>query len=100
MSGRSLGVLEGLWEVFHLNVALGCLKRVREVSGGSLEVSWRYLKGLWEVSGRSLGGFWEVSGRLEVLDSKSDVSLSENAKSLPTLVTLPCVFEGQSNLML
>ena len=26
-------------------------------SGGSLEVSWKYLKGLWEVSGRSLGSF-------------------------------------------
>ena len=64
MSGRSLKLLGGLWEVFQLNfLALESLKRVWEVSGGSLEVSWRSLKGLWEVSGRSLGGFWEVSGR-------------------------------------
>ena len=59
MSGRFLGFLGGLWEVFQLNfLALESLKRVCEVSGGSLEVSWGS-----QVSGRSLGGFWEVSGR-------------------------------------
>ena len=64
MSGRSLWFLGGLWEVFQLNfLALESLKRVWEVSGGSLEVSWRSLRGLWEVSGRCLGGLWEVSGR-------------------------------------
>ena len=61
VAGRLLG---GLWEVFQLNfLALESLKRVWEVSGGSLEVPWRSLRGLWEVSGRFLGGFWGVSGR-------------------------------------
>ena len=68
-----------------------------------------------EVSGRSLGGFWEVSGKSlggllgggaskrrqkKVLDSKSDASLSENAKKFPKVLTLPCVFEGQNHFML
>ena len=99
---------------FELNsltsLALESLKRVWEVSRGSLEVSGRSLGSLWEVSGRSLGGFWEVSGRSlggrvsrrlqKVLDSKSDAIHNENAKILPKLVTLPYVFEGQGHFML
>ena len=54
-----------------------------------------FLGGLWEVSkgGGAPGGFWEV------LDSKSDANLSENAKILPELVTLHCVFEGQNHFV-
>ena len=76
-----------------------------------MKVSQRSLGSLWEVSGRSLGGFWEVSGRSlggllggrvsrrlqKVLDTKSDATLSENAKKFPKVLTLPCVFEGQNH---
>ena len=86
------------------SLALESLKRVWEVSGGSLE-------SLWEVSKRSLGSFWEVFGEVsygegpperfwEVLDSKSDATLSENAKILRKLVTLQCVFKGQNHFVL
>ena len=89
VSGKSLG---SLWEVFQLNfLALVSLKSVWEVSGRSREVSWRSLKGLWEVSGRSLGGLLggRASRRLQnVLDSKSDASVSENAQKF-TLPKIP-----------
>ena len=72
MSGRSLGFLGGLWEVFQLNfLALESLKPVWEVSGGSLEVSWRSLGSLLEVFGRSLGGFWRVSKRFLEVSGRS-----------------------------
>ena len=45
------------------SLALESLKRVWEVSGGSLEVSGRSLGSLSEVSGSSLEIFWEFSGR-------------------------------------
>ena len=64
MSESFLRVLGGLWGVFQLHFPdLESLKRVWEVTGGSLDVSWRYLKGLWETSGKSLGDFWEVAER-------------------------------------
>ena len=79
MSGRSLGdlwkSLGGISLELHgsgmLEACLGSLWALEESgefsglweSGGSLEVSWRYLRSLWEVSGGSLGGFWEVSGK-------------------------------------
>ena len=76
-----------------------CLGDLWGISGGLLEVSERFLKGFWRSLGGLLGG--GASKRLQkLLDSKSDASLSENAKKFPRLPTLPCVFEGQNHFML
>ena len=73
---------------------------VWEVSGASLEVSWKSLGSIWEVSGRILWGGGASGGFWEVLGSKSGATLSEVAKKFPRGPTLPCVYEGQSHFML